>query len=108
MLVKRWILLVAVLVGMGLVTVWWKSQTLAIGYEAARLERQLVQAIEEERVEESRLARLTTPGRVAVKVREMDLRLESRAERTMLAGQRRAAGLALASAGSVRPPGGTQ
>ena len=105
---KRWIVLVAVLVGMGLATVWWKSRTLAMGYEAARIERELARAVEEERVEESRLARLTTLDRVAAKVKEMDLRLESRAEKTMLAGQRGAAGLALASAGAVGAAGGTK
>jgi cell division protein FtsL len=106
--IKRWLVLVAMLVGMGLVTVWWKSQTLAMGYEAAQLERQMVRTLEEARVEESQLARLTTPDRIAAKVREMDLRLESRAERTMLAGQRPAVSLVLANAGQVLPPGGTK
>ena len=106
MLALRCLVLLAVLVGMGLATVWWKSQTLAMGYEAARLERQVARTVEEERVEESRVARLTAPERVADKVREMSLRLESRAEKTILAGQRPSAA-ALASVGAAPRPGGS-
>lgn len=108
MLAGRGLALVLALVGMGLATVWWKSQTLAMGYEAARLERQVARAVEEERVEESLLARLTVPERVADKVKEMELRLESRAEKTILAGQRPSVAAVLASAGKVLHPGGSQ
>ncbi|HOX07773.1 MAG TPA: hypothetical protein PK280_15340 [Planctomycetota bacterium] len=99
MLAARYLALVLVLVAMGLTTVWWKSRTLAMGYEAARLERQVAKAVEEQRVEELRLARLTAPERVAEKVKEMDLKLESRAEKIISGGRRPVAGSMLASAG---------
>ncbi len=106
MVAGRCLVLVAVMVAMGLITVWWKSQTVSMGYEAARLERQVVRTIEEQRVEEARLARLTAPERVAEKVREMELRLESRAEKTVLAGRRPPASTAVAVAGRTPRPGG--
>ena len=107
MLAGRFLVLVVALVGMGLATVSWKSRTLAMGYEAARLERETTRLMEEERVEESRLAKLTAPELVAERVRQMNIRLESRAEKTILAGQRPSAAM-LASLGHGHSPGGTK
>ena len=102
MAVKRCLALVVVLVGMGLAVVGYKSQTLAMAYEAARLQRELVRTIEEERVEQSRLAGLTAPDRVAARVEELNLGLKPRAARTLLANGRAtgASILALAERGS--------
>jgi hypothetical protein len=71
--ILRWTLLAAIMVAMGLATVWWKTQTLASGYQAAKDQRRLSQLIEEERVEAARLARITAPARVVVRAREMGL-----------------------------------
>jgi hypothetical protein len=103
--VKRYLVLVAVLVAMGLATTWWKTRTLALGYEAARLEREIARGLEEERLEETRLARLTAPARVAAAVRELNLRLESRATKLVMAGERQAGTSALAEAGRNRRRG---
>ena len=64
MSIKRYLVLVAVLVVMGLATVWWKTRTLAMGYETVRLEEDLARVVEEVRVEDSALASLTCPVRV--------------------------------------------
>jgi hypothetical protein len=83
-LILRGLVLLGVLVGGGLATVWWRTQTLTLGYEAARLECEITRKMEEQRVEESRLARLTTPAQVASAVRNLNLELDSRAAKTVL------------------------
>lgn len=65
MAARRYLMLIAVLVGMGLSTVWWKTQTLSTGYETVRIERDLHRAEEEESHEDSLLAALTAPTKVA-------------------------------------------
>jgi len=62
--IKRYLVLVTVLVFMGLATVWWKSRTVAMGYEAVRLRRDLSRAAEEQRLEDCEIARMTAPARV--------------------------------------------
>lgn len=73
MTIVRWVLLAVTLVSMGLATVWWKTQTLSAGYQAARDQRRLAQIIEEERVESARLARITAPAQVVGQARELKL-----------------------------------
>jgi hypothetical protein len=97
--VLRSLVLLGVLVGGGLATVWWRSQTLSLGYEAARLERAITRKIEEQRVEESCLARLTTPAQVAAAVRNLKLELDNRAAGTVGLPARAAVPHALALAG---------
>ena len=73
--IRRYLVLVGALVAMGLGTVWWKTQTLGMGYEVVRLERERERAEEEERLEDSLLSGLTSPERVQEKVKELKLRL---------------------------------
>ena len=75
MKIKRYLVLVTVLVGMGLGTVWWKSRTLAMGYEAVRLQRRLDRMDEEESLEDSLLAGLTAPGEVRARAEKLGLRM---------------------------------
>ena len=89
MLIKRYLLLVGVLVAFGLVTVRWKSRTLSMGYEAARLERRLNRALEEERQEQARLARLTAPAAVADKAKGLGLQPSRDALKTAMAMRRK-------------------
>ncbi len=77
--IRRYLVLVAALVAMGLGTIWWKTQTLGMGYEAVRLERDLERASEEERLEDALLAELTSPQRVGEKVKELNLKLDRQA-----------------------------
>ena len=77
--IRRYLVLVAALVAMGLGTIWWKTQTLGMGYEAVRLERDMERAGEEERLEDSLLAELTSPERIGEKVRELELKLDRQA-----------------------------
>ena len=78
MRIRRYLVLVAALVAMGLATVRWKNQTLSAGYESVRLERKLRRTAEEERVEDSCLAVLTSPVRVCEQVEKLQLRLRSK------------------------------
>ncbi len=77
--IRRYLVLVAALVAMGLGTIWWKTQTLGMGYEAVHLERDLERASEEERLEGALLAELTSPERVGEKVKELELKLDRQA-----------------------------
>ena len=108
MLIKRYLLLVGVLVAMGLATVWWKTRTLALGYEAARLERQVARATEEELLEQSRLACLTAPAAVADKAKGLGLQSSTDAPRKALAGRRTGRGgdRCVAMTGQQPRPGG--
>jgi hypothetical protein len=58
---------------MGLGTVWWKNCALQMGYQAVRLERELARVDEEERIEDSRLIRLTSPTNIRKVAVEMGL-----------------------------------
>jgi hypothetical protein len=71
--IKRYLVLVCVLVGMGIGTVWLKSRTLAMGYEVVRLEKRLVRANEEVSLEDSLIARMLAPNHVRTKVSELGL-----------------------------------
>lgn len=103
----RLTLLVAVLAACGLAAVWWRSRTVGLGYEAARVKRCLARVEEDLRVEQSRLAALASPASVAVRLRNMDLRLCSPgaalAARGAGTGGRAAAGGALALRGGRAP-----
>jgi hypothetical protein len=70
--------MVAVLVSMGMATVWHRNRVLASGYEAVRLEREIARIREEELVEKSALAALTSPALLVDKNIEMNLGLERR------------------------------
>ena len=89
--IKRYLVLVTALVAMGLGTVWWKTQTLAMGYDAVRIDRELSRAVEEERLEDSRLVKLTALVQVRRKVKDLKLSLEVLEEATVARGRRRGA-----------------
>ena len=100
MAIKRYLVLIAVLVGMGLCTVWWKTQTLNMGYEAVRLEGNLRRAEEEERLEDSLLSGLMAPKSMARRVRELGNRIA--AGSGAAGGRRRGAMEARSLAAAVR------
>lgn len=74
--IRRYLVLVVVLVAMGLCTVWWKTRTLQMGYEAVRLEQANSRVEEEERIEDSRLTGMTDPAEVIRVSRELGLGLD--------------------------------
>jgi hypothetical protein len=89
MKIKRYLVLVTVLVGMGLSTVWWKSRTLAMGYETVRQQRQLDRLIEEESLEDSLLAGLTAPSKVRARAEKLGLSMTGNRSNPRKAGGRR-------------------
>ena len=89
MRIKRYLLLVVAMVGMGLLSVWWKTQTLNLGYRAVEVERDLVRVEEESCVEGFLLEKMTAPVLVAAKVKELGLGLDPQGPRTVVAAHRR-------------------
>jgi hypothetical protein len=76
--IKRYLVLVTALVGMGLGTVWWKTCAVQMGYRAVRLERELGRVDEEERIEDWKLIGLTSPTNVRKVAGGMGLSAEQR------------------------------
>jgi hypothetical protein len=106
--IRRYLVLVAALVGMGLGTVWWKSRTLAMGYEAVELGREIERATEEERMEDALLSGLVSPPGVSSRLRELSPGARSGRSYSMAAGSRRGGrdGRRLAITGRRVRPGG--
>ncbi len=92
MKIKRYLVLVGVLVGMGLGTVWWKSRTVAMGYEAVRLSKEISSADEERMLEDSRIATMTAPGRVKSEANRLGLAKALRNRKVTKPGSRRGEG----------------
>jgi hypothetical protein len=90
--IKRYLVMVAALVGMGLATVWWKSRTVAMGYDVVRVERDLKRAEEERRLEDSRVARMTSPNSMEKRVRELKLDLKKQERLATRSAKRRGDG----------------